>query len=461
MNNKLKEFYESIKGKHVTVLGLGVSNLPLIKMLTKKGAIVTGCDKKANPELEDAYKAFLNMGVKLKLGESYLDNIDADIIFKTPGIRIDIPELVEAKNKGAVITSEMEVFFELCPCKIIAVTGSDGKSTTTTLISEFLKAEGYNVFLGGNIGKPLLPEIESITPESIAVVELSSFQLHTMKKSPDIAVITNITPNHLDMHKSMEEYIDAKANIFKYQNEDNILVLNYDNEITRSFGVKAKSKVRYFSSHTKLIDGLYYNNDIILNANKNNSEILLKRDEIKLPGDHNVENIMAAILAVKDLVNMKAIKKVAATFSGIEHRIEFVREIDGIKFYNDSIASSPTRTIACFKSFLQKIILIAGGYDKKIPFDELGEKINEHVKCLILTGDTAEKIYNSVVNAPNYKEGRLPIIKCENLCTAVQLAKNNAEKGDIVVFSPACASFDRFKNFEERGKFFKNAVNSL
>lgn len=448
----IKDFEIYVKNKNVGVLGIGVSNTPLIKILVEMGAKVSARDKKELDALEDVGLELKKLGVCLILGDNYLENLNEDIIFKTPGMRIDIPQLVEAQKRGSEITSEMEVFFEICPAEIIAVTGSDGKTTTTTLIHEMLKSQGLTCHLGGNIGKPLLGEVYKIKENHKVIVELSSFQLHTMKKSPSIAVVTNVSPNHLDMHKDMEEYVAAKENIYKYQKSNDILILNFDNEITKSFAKKAKSKVISFGKDKA--NTVYTDNDSIYV----NDNCVLKYSDIFLPGKHNVENYMAAIAAVYGQVSVANIQKVAKTFGGVEHRIEFVREVDGIRYYNDSIASSPTRAKAGLYSFDQQVILIAGGYDKNIPFDDFGQNIVERVKTLVLIGATAEKIKTAVEGAKGEKP---QIAMCESLEQAVQTAHSYAKTGDIVIMSPACASFDMFKNFEIRGKIFKELVVDL
>lgn len=451
MNAKLEKFKKNICGKHVILLGVGVSNKPLIKQLISYGAYVTCCDK--STAIEDDFMEERKKGANFRLGEHYLDDLNCDIIFKTPGIRPDIPQLQAAEKAGIIVTSEMEVFFKLCPCKIIAVTGSDGKTTTTTLIYKMLTQEGFTCHLGGNIGKPLLPEIENINPDDYAVLELSSFQLMSMRQSPDVAVVTNLAPNHLDIHKSMEEYIDAKKNIFRYQNKSGILVLNAANDITRSFADEANGDVVFFGGDSDVHieeNTIYYG-----------KKPVIKKDDICLPGEHNVENYMAAIAAVGKKVSVESIKSVANNFKGVEHRIEFVREVDGVKFYNDSIASSPTRARAGLYAFNRKVILIAGGYDKKIAFDDFGKDIKERVKRLYLFGATAPLIKEAVIKA--YDGGRtLPIItQYTTLEQIVKEAYMAAEAGDVVILSPACASFDMFKNFEERGKKFKELVKKL
>lgn len=455
----LTEYIDSIKSKRITVIGIGVSNIPLIKKLAESGCRVNARDKREFERI-DCASELEKLGVKLCLGEDYLKDIEADVIFRTPGIRPDVPEIADAVISGAELTSEMEVFFKVCPCTKIAVTGSDGKTTTTTLISELLKAEGVTVHLGGNIGTPLLCSSEEMKAEDAAVVELSSFQLMTMKDSPKIAVVTNVAPNHLDVHKDMAEYIQAKKNICAYQNKGDICVLNRDNEIAASFAEDAKGEVRYFSMKEPVDNGVFCENDIIYAVKNGVRTQLMEADLIKIPGRHNIENYMAAYAAVMDVVKPETLRKVAAEFGGVAHRIEFVRELEGVKYYNDSIASSPSRTKAGLNSFTQKVILIAGGKDKGVPFDELGNDIVKHVKKLVLTGLTKDKIYSAVVNSPLYK-GEPEIFIADEFKDAILKARDVAENGDVVILSPACTSFDRFKNFEERGNIFKSIVAEM
>ncbi len=461
MNERLSEFYKWIHGKRVAVLGIGVSNTPLIRMLAENGAKVTGCDKRGGSDIGSIVDELLWLGVDFRLGDGYLEGLDHDIIFKTPGIRPDVPELLAAKAKGSVITSEMEVFFDVCPAPIIGITGSDGKSTTTTLICEMLRNGGYTCHLGGNLGTPLLPIIESIEPEHKVVVELSSFQLHTFTTSPEIAVITNVTPNHLDAHKDMEEYVEAKANIFRYQDENGMLVLNRDNPITHSFGDRAPGRVQWFSVNGPVENGAYYENETVYFCRDGQQTELLRRRDVLLPGNHNIENLMAAACAVRGIVEDGCIRETAAGFKGLQHRQELVREVNGVRYYNDSIASSPTRTRAFFKAFDQKLILIAGGYDKKIPFDDFGKDVVDHCRAVFLIGATASKIKTAIEAAPGYYPGIPPINRCDSMREAVEGAKAIAGPGDVVVLSPACASFDMYRNFAERGNSLKTIVNLL
>lgn len=463
MDKRIENFFKSMNGKKIAFCGIGTSNLPLIELFIKYGASVTACDRRTREQLGDSADVAQKAGAKLSLGDDYLKNLDVDIVFRTPGMRYYMDELVEMRNRGVVVTSEMEVFFDLCPCKIYAITGSDGKTTTTSIIAQMLQAQGKTVHLGGNIGKPLLPEIESIGYDDAAVVELSSFQLISMRKGPDVAVVTNLAPNHLDIHKDMQEYIDAKKNLVIHQSAFSRVVLNKDNEITNGFEPECRGRVLKFSRKSQLNNGAYLdeNNNIVF-ADNGKKTVVMNIADIKIPGMHNVENYMAAISAVWGEVSVENIVNVAKTFAGVEHRAEFVREFEGVKYYNDSIASSPTRTaLGTLSLYDFKIILIAGGYDKKIPYDGLGPVICDKVKYLILMGATAPKIKAAVLNADNYSDGNPTIIEVSNMEEAVAKAREVAKPGDLVSMSPASASFDLYKNFDQRGKHFKSIVNGL
>ena len=457
-----KQFFEQIGKKKIAMCGIGVSNTPLIEKFLKMGARVVACDRRTREQIGTLADELEQQGAELRLGNGYLDNLEVDMIFRTPGMQFDLPELKKARANGIAVTSEMEVFFDLCPATIFAVTGSDGKTTTTTLIAEMLKAEGKKVFIGGNIGTPLLPEIENITKDDFVVVELSSFQLISMRKGPDVAVVTNVAPNHLDVHKDMDEYIGAKQNIMLHQNAFSRTVLNLDDEITKGFSDDVRGQKMHFSMQSPVKNGAWLGEDGYLNLSYRGISVpLLHRDDIAILGDHNVENYLAAISAVWGYVGADSIVRVANEFKGVEHRIEFVREVDGVKYYNDSIASSPTRTIACLKVFKQKIILLAGGYDKQIPFEPMVPYVTEKVKILILNGPTADKIEAAVKNDPSYKDGAPQIIRVNNFKEAVMVAHELGEAGDIVALSPACASFDAYPNFVARGRHFKELVNEL
>ena len=457
----LSEYAESLKNQRIAVIGVGVSNLPLIELLLNHGCDVTACDMRTREEMDGEAERLEAMGAKLKLGPGHLENLDHDILFRTPGLMPFDPHLEAAKARGAKITSEMEVFLSLCPCKVIAITGSDGKTTTSTIISELLKAAGYRVHLGGNIGHPLLCEIPEIEKDDIAVVELSSFQLHSMACHPDIAVVTNITPNHLDKHRDYQDYIDAKREILLGQTEDDRLILNLDDAHTPYLKSFARAGITYFSDRQRPEEGACLRGGVLTRVRGGEERAILPASEIRLPGEHNVLNYLAAFAATEGLVPDEICAGVARSFAGVEHRLEIVRTVRGVTWINDSIGSSPTRTIAGLRAMRTKPVVIAGGYDKHIPFDELGDALCQYAKALYLTGDTAEKIRAAVTASKYYAESGLPVAMEADLRDAVLAAAAGAEAGDTVLFSPACASFDHFKNFAERGKYFKSIIMEL
>ena len=455
----LREYVDSLRNKTVAVLGVGISNTPLVRLLLQNGVSVAVCDKRTRQQMGALADELERGGCTLRLGPDYLEGLHEDVIFRTPGLRPDMPQIAAAVSGGSVLTSEMEAFFQVCPCPIIAVTGSDGKTTTTTIIAELLKAAGKTVWLGGNIGHPLLCDADRMRPKDYAVLELSSFQLMTMERSPHIAVVTNLAPNHLDMHRDMAEYVAAKENIFRHQRPGDIAVFNADNGITAEQSSRAVGRSRLFSRQSEPRDGVFLRGEDIVCRSTAGERVIMTTADIKIPGVHNVENYMAAITAVDGLVPDDIIRDFARSFGGVEHRIELVRNYKGVRYYNDSIASSPSRTIAGLRSFQEKVILIAGGYDKHIPFDVLGPEVTVHVKLLVLCGATAEKIRAAVEAAPDYRPGHPEILEVTPFRAAVEAARDRAVSGDVVTLSPACAAFDQFKNFAERGKTFKAIVN--
>ena len=427
------------------------------------GAKVTVFDKRDSTTIDqNMLNKVHDYEMDISLGDEYLSKLTGfDIIFRSPSCRPDLPEIIAEQQRGAILTSEIEMLLELCPGKIIGVTGSDGKTTTTSLIYEIIKAKGYNCYLGGNIGIPLFTKVHEMKEDDVVVLELSSFQLMNMQISPDIAVITNITPNHLDIHKSYQEYIESKKNIYKSQDENGIVVLNYDNDITRGMAEEVNGKVKFFSSNNELENGYVINDNIIKICENGIRRHILDSKDIFLRGHHNLENICAALAATDTLVDLDTQLKAIKEFKGVEHRLEFIREIDGVKWYNDSIGTSPTRTIAGLHSFNEKIVLIAGGYDKHLDYEPLAKPIIDNVSHLILLGQTAEKIYNSVIRELATEQKDLPITRCNSLEEAVKIAKSVAKPEEVVLLSPASAAFDMFKNFAERGRFFKEIVNKL
>jgi len=461
-------------GRTATVVGIGRSNIPLADFLISAGAKVTARDRKPREELGEYADILENMGVTLICGHDYLENITEDYIFRAPGVRYDKPEFTQAVEKGSILTSEMQLFFELCPCTKVGITGSDGKTTTTTLISMLLsehnKSKG-RVWLGGNIGKPLLPDICEMTENDYAVIELSSFQLHTMTISPEVSVITNVTPNHLDYHTSMDEYTEAKANVFRYQKPGASLILNAENEVTSSMRSRANSDVKTVMFNSDTEDGWHFDEKKLYRGNS----VILERSGILLPGRHNAENYSAALAAVSAALELHGlaldidiVKNIAATFPGVEHRLEFVRELNGVRFYNGSIDSSPTRTLAALSAFTTdpdntvKVVVICGGYDKHIPYEPLVPGLCRYTKTAVLTGATGPKIKAALDSyTPENGEVKPVVIEEDDFDSAVKAAYNAAQPGDIVLLSPASASFDRFRDFDHRGKHFKALVNSL
>lgn len=458
MRKDFKEFKSYIKDKKVAVIGIGVSNIPLIKFLVQLGAKVTAFDCKTKEQLGSIIDEFERIKVSSVLGLNYLSELSGfDVVFKTPSMRIDCEALVKAREEGAYITSEIEEFVRYTKGKVFAITGSDGKTTTTSIVAKLLEEEGYTTWVGGNIGTPLFANVEDIKDEDKVVLELSSFQLMTMNLPVDVAVVTNITPNHLDMHKNMEEYIDAKRNIYLYQKENNVLIVNEENEITKSFVNDAKGIAKRFSSKRVLEKQAYIDNDILYLDNN----VIGNISEMKLKGIHNAENFLASFLATQDDVSLDTMKRVFKEFSGVEHRCEFVRTYNGVSFYNDSIASSPTRTLAGLKAFNDKVVLIAGGYDKKIPFEILAEEGMPYIKELILMGDTKYIIKDAFLKNMKYQQEYIPIHIVDNLEEAINLSIKISSKGDIVTLSPACASFDMYPNFMVRGNEFKRIIKGL
>lgn len=456
-------FFEWIKGKKIAFIGVGVTNTDCIRLFLQKGAQVTVLDRKSREQLGEVAGQLEEAGAQFVLGEGYLDHLTRyAAVFRAPGMYFRHPALLKARADGAVITSEMELFFELCPCKIYGVTGSDGKTTTTTLIAEMLASSGKKVHKGGNIGRALLPIVEEIDPDDAAVVELSSFQLISMRQSPNTAVITNVSPNHLDVHGTMEEYIDSKKNLLLHQNAFSRTVLNLDNQITRDMSALVRGALLGFSRREKPDRGAYLREDGMLVMKEGEKETpIVSMEEIKLPGMHNVENFLAAFTALWGEVDPGVMAKVAREFAGVEHRMELVRTLGGVKWYNDSIGTSPTRTVAGLEAFRQKIILIAGGYDKKIPYEPLAPYLCRKVSHLILMGATGPKILAALTACPEY-DGKNPRIhQASTMEDAVEQAKTLARQGDIVALSPASASFDLYPNFEKRGEHFKSVVNAL
>ena len=455
-----------------TVLGFGISNRPLVRYLVDAGIKTTVRDAKSPEELGDEYLELSERGVEFILGSEYLQNITEDVIFRSPGIRPDAGSIPEAVSNGALLTSEMEWFLDITPAYVIAVTGSDGKTTTTTLIYKLLEAEFADterkVYVGGNIGKPLLSDANQMQPGDFAVVELSSFQLQNLSSPINRAVITNITPNHLNWHTDMDEYTNAKLRIFSNEKTE-LLVVNANDDRTRLAGMSFDRNKVFFSSRDIPSECKDYTDSMIVFLKEGKIIVseagryieVLDTNDIKLPGTHNIENYMAAISATWGLVSFETIKKIATTFGGVEHRLEFVRCMNGVTFYNSSIDSSPTRTAAALSALKVKPIIICGGYDKHIPFEPLAEALRDKAKAVVLTGATRNSILEAINACEGFDKESIPIIIEADFEAAVKKSVSIASEGDIVLLSPACASFDAFPNFEVRGKTFKNIINGL
>lgn len=463
-NSKLEEFKKYIRNKKVAFIGIGASNLPAMKYVNKLGGIVTAFDKREAIELDEICIEIESLGMNMSLGRNYLDNlVGFDLIFRSPSARPDQKEIVEEIERGAILTSEIELVMDMCPGKIIGITGSGGKTTTTTLIYEMLKAEGKDVFLGGNIGYQLFDKIQEMDENSIVVLELSSFQLMTMEVSPHISVITSLAPDHLDVHKSVEEYYEAKKNIFKYQEKEDILVLNYDDPVIRNMRNEAKGNVKFFSSKEKLAEGIILDdNKIKISQNRIRKHIVNVQD-IKMIGKFNYMNLCAAMIALEGIVSFETMQKVAMEFGGVEHRMEIICEKNGITYVNNSIASSPIKAMACLESFEDKIIAIVGGSDKGTDFNDFARCIIENVKVVILCGATKDKIKQAINEQLDNVEipVDLKIIECNKFEDVVKVATENAKTGDHVVLAPGCASFDYFSSYKERGNLFKKLIEEI
>ena len=462
INEKLKEFNKFLENKKIAIIGMGVSNLPLLDYFYDKNAKVTIFSN--NSLTEEIMEKINKYRYEVEIGTDNLSMLKGfDLIFRSPSALPTTPEFLREVEKGSILTSEIEMVLKLAPCKIIGVTGTEGKTTTTSLIYEIAKKAGYKCFLGGNIGKPIFTKINEMKPQDLVILELSSFQLMGMEISPNISVVTNIYPDHLNVHKSYEEYKQAKKNIFLHQNKDGVVILNSDNEITSNFASEAKGEVRFFSSKKKLENGYFYDTKQAVIKQSINGECkdIIKKEDIKLRGIHNYENICAALAATQSIATSEQQIEAIKNFKGVEHRLEFVRSLNGVKYYNDSIGTSPASTIAGLNAFDENIVLLAGGSDKGLDYKEIGETIAKKVGTLILTGPTSEKIENATREALKTYNKQIEILHCIDLKEAVQTAFKISKPGDVVLLSPASASFDAFKNFMERGEKFKEFVNNL
>jgi UDP-N-acetylmuramoylalanine--D-glutamate ligase len=449
----------NFKSKKIAVLGLGIEGLSLVQYLSSKDALITVFDQKPELELGENFKTAKRLNAKFSLSKTYLAKglLGFDYIFRSPGVKLSLPQLKKAQKEGIPISSATKLFFKECPGKVIGVTGTKGKGTTSTLIYQALKKSGQRVFLVGNIGQPALNVLKKLDKDSWVVYELSSFQLQDLRQSPAIAVVLFITSEHLDYHASVQEYIEAKAAIVKFQTPTNQAVLNADNKISSSFARQTKGKAYYFS-RLKKTKGAYirHKKEIILSTGKKEA-CLGSVKNLKLLGEHNWENVTAAAAAASLAgASPAAIKKAIFSFSGLEHRLEFVAKAGGVSFYNDSFSTTPETAIAAIRAFKKPLTLIAGGSEKGSDFTKLGKEISQSsVKNLILIGQMTSRIKKAVQNA-GFK-GKI-ITGLTQMAKIVKASLEAAQSGEIVLLSPACASFDMFVSYKARGQSFKKEV---
>jgi UDP-N-acetylmuramoylalanine--D-glutamate ligase len=455
-------------GKRITIMGLGFFGgaIGLARYLVSQGALVTVTDLKSAHDLQDSVAALEGLSVRLVLGQhERADFTDVDMVFASPAVREDSPYLVAARACGVPIDTEMNLFMRLCRGTVIGVTGSNGKTTTTSLIGAILRAAHPRTRVGGNIGRSLLPEVASIEPGDPVVLELSSFQLEHLAavgRSPHIALLLNLSPNHLDRHGSMDQYLAAKMQIFAYQRPEDVALLNADDPRLQPLVGGLRSRCRFFSCEQVVDDGAYLDGDRLLVARSGRRSEVCSRQDITLLGRHNVANVLAAVAAADAWgVPLAVMRAAIRAFVGVEHRLERVRERAGVSFYNDSIATSPTGTMAALAAIQQPIWLIAGGYDKGISFQALGEAIVQRVKGVCLIGTTAPQIAQAIEAARPPGWDVPTITFCRDLPNAVHITAAAAHPGDVVLLSPACASYDQFRNFVERGRLFKQLVSAL
>lgn len=481
--------YEKLTGEggRAVILGLGVSNLPLARMLVGMGLASRTVirDGKSAEALGDKLAELVAAGCSADVGRDPVsdlcdrEDMSGTLIFRSPGIRPDAGEIPETVARGAILTSEMEWFCGVTPASVFAVTGSDGKTTTTTLTYLLLSAsdekDGKKTCVGGNIGTPLLDKAEGMTEKDVAVLELSSFQLQTMQGPARRAAITNISPNHLNWHTGMDEYAGAKYNVFGERTE--LLVLNSKNAYSEEAAGKFRGRVIWFTAHNQPEDtfcelthgrgnsaAIFLRGDSVVYSDGESETEVLNRKEIILPGIHNVENYMTAIALTWGLVDVDVIRHTAATFGGVEHRFEYIRTLDGVKYYNSSIDSSPSRTAAALSNLDCRPVLICGGRDKHVPFDPLAEALFDRASAVVLTGEAAPQIADAIARvAAGRADGGcgLRVERVDDFAAAAEKARELAVPGSAVVLSPACTSFDRFSNFEERGSRFKEIVRSF
>ncbi len=453
---------EDFRGRQVTLVGLGTrTHVALARYLVGKGARVRISERKPREQLSRELELIADLPVELRLGGHQPEDVlDADVVFVSPGVPREIPVLGVACERGIPISSEIELLFARCLAPIVGITGSAGKTTTTTLVGEMLRADGRAVYVGGNIGIPLIEKVDDIAADSWVVLELSSYQLEALDRSAHVGAILNVTPNHLDRHPSFEHYRESKFNLVRHQSPGDTAILGADDPVAASLAPRCTGSVRWFSSDHDVTVGAYRRGDELIVRDESVDARFAVTSDLKVPGAHNVLNVLAAAAVARATgVRLAAISQIATTFTGVEHRLEFVRQIDGVSYYNDSIATSPERTRAGLQSFTCPIVLIAGGRSKHLPMEDLARTIVEKVRAVVTIGEMADEI-EEAVRAQSGGE-KLPIERASDLAGAVRIARTLARPGDAVLLSPSGTSFDQFQDFEDRGRRFKAEVWAL
>jgi len=459
-----RESIGDLTGRRVVVLGLARQGVSMARFLARTGARVTVSDLKTKSELADRIAELADLPIRYVLGEHPLSLLrGTDLICVSGGVPLDIPLLVEARRKGIPLVSDAQLFLERCPARVVGITGSAGKTTTTALVGEMCRKAGLPTWVGGNIGNPLLDDLERISPQDVVVMELSSFQLELTSVSPPVAAVLNITPNHLDRHGTMEAYIAAKRRIVAFQKPEDWAVLGFDDANARALALATPARVVFFSRGVQLDQGAYKTNGQLALRLGGREEVICEREEVRLRGDHNLLNVLAACaLSAIVGVPVEAMREVIRTFPGVEHRLEFVREWRGVQWYDDSIATAPERVVAALRSFHEPIVLLAGGRDKKLPWEEFAQETVCRVRVLVTFGEAGEMIAGKVEAARRSTSGVLEsVVQVQTLEEAVEAAARLARPGDVVLLSPGGTSFDAFRDFAHRGERFKELVRAL
>jgi len=452
-----------LTGKQILILGLARQGTALARFLAQRGARVTVSDLRDEAALAEEIAGLEGLPVSYALGEHPLSLLDeADLLCVSGGVPLDIPIVEEARSRGVPLSNDAQLFVERCPAPIVGITGSAGKTTTTALTGEMCREAGFRTWVGGNIGHPLIADLDEIEPDSIVVMELSSFQLELMTISPHVAAVLNVTPNHLNRHKTMDDYIAAKRQIIAHQSADDVAVLGYDDANARALALETPAELYWFSAGAEVERGAFRTNgELTLRIDGVDREIC-QRSEIQLLGDHNVLNILAAsTLAAVSGASLEAIRAVATSFTGVEHRLELVEELDGVRWYDDSIATAPERSLAALRSFDAPIVLLAGGRDKDLPWAPFAQEAVERVQHLITFGEAGPMIARVVEAAQNGSTRLDQITEVETMAQAVTAAARVARSGDVVLLSPGGTSYDAFRDFAERGDQFKALVRAL